>query len=87
MKKREVHIRVWRGVVEVEQLPAGVRLVVTDYDVSGEEADLRDDEYGTYALSVHGDGRKQVVLSIRGGCSDVVSAPPDVLVRIDDDEP
>jgi hypothetical protein len=85
MKKREVHIRVWRGVVEVEQLPAGVRLVVMDHDVSGEEPNLREDEGGTCAESVHGDGPKQVMLSVRGGCADVVSAPADVLVRIKDE--
>jgi hypothetical protein len=85
MKKREVHIRVWRGVVEVEQLPAGVQVVVKDYDPSGEEPNLREDEGGTYAESVHGDGPRQVVLSVRGGCTNVVSAPPDVLVRIKDE--
>jgi hypothetical protein len=85
MKKREVRVRVRHGVVEVERLPAGVRLVVMDYDVSGDEPNLREDEGGTYALSVHGDGPKQVVLSVRGGCADIVSAPDDILVRIKDE--
>jgi hypothetical protein len=85
MKKREVRIRVWRGVVEVEHLPADVQVVVKDYDPSGEEADLRDDEAGTCALSIHGDGPEQVVLTVRGGCADVVSTPADVLVRIKDE--
>jgi hypothetical protein len=74
VNSKELRIRICAGVVEVEQLPAGVRLVVMDYDVSGE-------------VSVRGGCAdvQSAGISVRGGCADVQSAPDGVPVRIVDE--
>ncbi len=41
-----VQITMEGGVIQDMQCPAGVRVVVHDYDVDGSEEDLREDEEG-----------------------------------------
>ncbi len=41
-----VHITVEGGVVQHVDCPAGVRVVIRDYDIDGSEADLLEDDNG-----------------------------------------
>jgi len=38
--KKQVIIRVWRGVVETVSVPKNIRVLLRDYDVDGAEDDL-----------------------------------------------
>ena len=44
--KKTVTVSIEAGVVQKVDCPAGVQLVVRDYDVDGSEADLAEDDSG-----------------------------------------
>jgi hypothetical protein len=48
-----VTIAVHGGVVEVEDVPPGVKVVIRDFDVDGSEDERQGDEYDEYTESIY----------------------------------
>ena len=78
-KKNAIKLTVFRGVVEVDNVPSGVKLIVLDRDAR---------ELGDEFRDVYGDEDSKTIVrvTVEGGVASVTSNPKNIPVDIDDQD-